>query len=188
MYYTEIPQKRIDVLQNKIKKTLCASVNTFWCTNKKEYQNLFVGVHFEDFLSTTTITWWFKIDVWRNEINQWQIVQMRLNVTSIDADTIYIPHTYTPKKKKKLNHHNSVYCSKLMRIMFSFLFWWVSSSNNKQKNKKIKKYININKAKKKRAYDIWYSRVVPLPSTDQTSTCLISVSGTGTDAFRRVWP
>jgi hypothetical protein len=38
------------------------------------------------------------------------------------------------------------------------------------------------------AYDIRYSRVVTLPSTDRTSTCLISVSETGTDAFRCVWP
>ena len=50
-----------------------------------------------------------------------------------------------------------------------------------QKQKKKKK-------KKMGVYSTRYSRVVTLPSTDRASTCLDSVSGTGTVAFRCVWP
>ena len=81
-------------------------------------------------------------------------------------------------------------------FFLSFFLPTISSSleKNKQKKKTIQSQLMISETKTKKkkkicgAYDIWYSRVVTLPSTDQTSTCLISVSGTGTDAFRCVWP
>ena len=52
----------------------------------------------------------------------------------------------------------------------------------KEKEKKKKK-----KKKKKDVYNIWYSRVVTLPSTNQTISRLTAMSGTGMGTFDCVW-
>ena len=51
-----------------------------------------------------------------------------------------------------------------------------------------RKQLKWKRAKKKIACSIEYSGVVTLRCTDSTSTRLISVSETGTDAFTCVWP
>ena len=43
------------------------------------------------------------------------------------------------------------------------------------------------KKKKKDVYNIWYSRVVTLPSTNQTISRLTAMSGTGMGTFDCVW-
>ena len=57
----------------------------------------------------------------------------------------------------------------------------------KKKEKKKERKKEKKKKKKKDVYNIWYSRVVTLPSTNQTISRLTAMSGTGMGTFDCVW-
>ena len=64
------------------------------------------------------------------------------------------------------------------------------SEHEGKKKKKKKKKKKEEKRKKKKdgdVYNIWYSRVVTLPSTNQTISRLTAMSGTGMGTFDCVW-